>query len=127
MKALGTDFILYEVSDLERSVAFYRDTLGLELEIYLKDILWAELKAEPTTLALFDPSQHRPQAPEPQTGGATLFLAVEDVNGAVEELKGKGAPVIMEPLETPVCWMAAVADPDGNAVGLHQRKDGSFG
>ena len=127
MKVRGTDFVMYEVADMERSISFYRDLLGLELEEYLEDIPWAEFKAEPTTLALFDPRKFRPQAPKPKTGGATIFLAVEDVNAAVEELKGKGVPVVLEPFETPVCWEAAVADPDGNVVGLHQRKDGTFG
>jgi len=46
---------------------------------------------------------------------------------AVEELKGKGVTVYMQPMETPVCWLAAIVDPDGNPVGLHQRKDGTFG
>jgi hypothetical protein len=33
----------------------------------------------------------------------------------------------MEPIETPVCFMAVVADPDANKILLHQRKDGTFG
>jgi predicted enzyme related to lactoylglutathione lyase len=33
----------------------------------------------------------------------------------------------MEPLEAPGCFMAVVADPDGNQILIHQRKDGSFG
>ncbi len=33
----------------------------------------------------------------------------------------------MEPLETPDCFMAAVADPDGNKILIHQRKDGTAG
>ena len=52
---------------------------------------------------------------------------MEDVAAAVEELRGKNVPVAMEPIETPVCFMAVVEDPDGNRILLHQRKDGSFG
>jgi predicted enzyme related to lactoylglutathione lyase len=33
----------------------------------------------------------------------------------------------MEPIETPVCFMAVVADPDGNQILIHHRKDGTFG
>ena len=33
----------------------------------------------------------------------------------------------METIESPVCWMAVVTDPDGNKILLHQRKDGTFG
>jgi len=127
MKARGTDFVLYEVSDMDRSIDFYRDTLGLELELFIADIQWAEFKADPTALALFNPKNFRTEAPEPKTGGASIYLAVEDVNAAVEELKEKGVSIVYDPVETSVCWMSAVLDPDGNIVGLHQRKDGSWG
>ncbi|MFA6110790.1 MAG: VOC family protein [Candidatus Latescibacterota bacterium] len=126
MKARGTDFVLYEVADLERSLAFYRDLLGLEVETCLAEYSWAELTATPTTLALFDPKAMRPGA-APRTGGATVFLAVEDLKAAVEELRGRGVQVLVEPIDTPVCLFAVVGDPDGNAVGLHQRKDGTWG
>jgi len=127
MKVRGTDFVLYEVSDIERSIEFYRDTLGLELELFIADVQWAEFKAEPTTLGLFNPKDFRSEAPEPKTGGASIYLAMEDVNAAIEELKAKGVSIVYGPMETPVCWMAAVLDPDGNVIGMHQRKDGSWG
>ncbi len=127
MQARGTDFVMYEVSDLERSVAFYRDVLGLSLASFHPEFSWAEFAAAPTTLALFAPAQFRPQAPAPRAGGAAVFLAVADVPAAVDELRRQGVPVLVEPFETPVCWNAAVADPDGNVVGLHQRKDGTWG
>jgi predicted enzyme related to lactoylglutathione lyase len=58
---------------------------------------------------------------------AVVALAVEDVGAAVEELRGKGVPIAMEPIETPDCFMAIVADPDDNKILIHQRKDGTFG
>ena len=126
MKVRGTDFILYQVADTARSIEFYRDVLGMELESYFEEFSWAEFKAEPTTLALCNPAAFQPGA-EPKPGGASICLAVDNVVDAVEELRGQGVPIIMEPFESPVCWNAAVADPDGNGVGLHQRKDGTFG
>lgn len=127
MKARGTDFVLYEVSDMDRSIAFYRDVLGLELETLIEEVQWAEFKAEPTTLALINPASFRSEAPEPRIGGATIYLAVEDLAAAMADLKEKGVPLVFGPMESPVCWMSVILDPDGNAVGLHQRKDGSFG
>ncbi len=126
MQARGTDFVMYEVSDLQRSAAFYRDILGLELAVFLPEYAWAELSAPPTTLALCDPRAHRPDAVV-RPGGATLFLAVSDLVATVAELEQRGVPVQVPPVETPVCWMAVVSDPDGNAVGLHERKDGTCG
>ena len=127
MQARGTDFVLYEVSDIDRSISFYRDILGLKLEFYTGDVPWAEFSAPPTTLALFDPSKHRSEAPEPRIGGASIHLAVEDIDAAVSELEEKGVPIAYGPMESPVCQMAGILDPDGNLVGLHQRKDGTFG
>ena len=126
MKIRGTDFVVYQVSDMDKSIAFYRDTLGMELEGYVEEFGWAEFTATPTTLALLDPAKFEEGA-KPRPGGASIALAVEDVRAAVEEVKGKGVKVIMDAMETPVCWYAIVADPDGNPVGLHARKDGSFG
>lgn len=34
-----------------------------------------------------------------------------DVDAALEELRGRGVPIAMEPIETPVCFMAVVSDP----------------
>ena len=125
MKIRALDFVVYEVSDMERSVAFYRDRLGLEIEELVESFPWAEFQVPPTTLALYCPVafENRP----PRVGGASIALAVDDVRKAVEELREQGVSVSFEPMETPVCWMAFVKDPDGNQIGLHQRKDGTCG
>ena len=34
----------------------------------------------------------------------------------------EGVPIAMGPIETPVCHMVMVQDPEGNVVILHQRK-----
>lgn len=123
MRVLGTDFVVYQVADIEKSIAFYRDTLGMTLEGQPMPT-WAEFTATPTTLCLYQPDDAAP--PGPRRGGA-IGLAVDDVQAAVAELKGKDVTVHIEPLDTPVCWFAVIADPDGNAIALHQRKDGTFG
>ena len=126
MEVRGADFVVYQVSDMEKSIAFYRDTLGLDLEIHLEDFGWAEFDVQPTTLSLHAPGKTQPGA-QPNTGGAALALAVPDVEAAVAELRGKGVTVAMDTFESPVCHIAMIADPDGNAVCLHARKDGTCG
>ena len=120
MNVRGADFIMYQVTDLERSVEFYRDTLGLEVTEQIDG--WVEFKVEPTTLALYQEEEDDPEA-----YGGLLALAVKNVEDALNELKEKGVQSIMEPLDTPVCHFAIVLDPDGNRIGLHWRKDGTFG
>lgn len=121
MEIRGSDFVMYHVSDLERSVTFYRDILGMTVEGQFGGD-WVELTATPTTLALY-----RPEDGEPRVGGAAIGLAVGDVKAAVDELKEKDVDVVWEAGESPVCHFAIIRDPDGNQVVLHQRKDGSFG
>jgi predicted enzyme related to lactoylglutathione lyase len=126
MKARGTDFVIYQSNDLGRSIGFYRDLLGLELEEHLEEFDWAEFAAPPTTLAVWNPAKTMDGAPA-ETGGGAIALVVEDVHAAVEELKGQGVTIVVENMDSPVCEMAVVADPDGNKVLLHHRKDGTWG
>jgi predicted enzyme related to lactoylglutathione lyase len=41
MEVLGTDFVLFQVSDLQEAIKFYRDFLGLPLEFYKEEWKWA--------------------------------------------------------------------------------------
>src|ERR671936_900653 len=124
MKPRAVDFVSYTVTDMNRSEAFYRDALGLRVttqrgEPGTRSNGFMEFEAGGTTISLT-------KLPEPHPN-AIVALAVEDVGAAVEELRGKDVPIRMEPLETPDCFMAVVADPDGNQILIHQRKDGTFG
>ncbi len=124
MKPRAVDFVSYSVTDMDRSEAFYRDMLGLDVEVArgkpgTRAAGYMELDAGGTVISLTVLPQLHPNA--------IVALAVEDVHAAVEELRGKGVSISMEPIETPVCLMAVVADPDGNRILIHQRKDGTFG
>ena len=124
MKIRGTDFVLYEVTDLDRSVEFYRDTLGLKLTWRSDEVGGAEFDLVQTTLSLYAPQKTEGRAPMPS---GTLFIAVESVQNAVAALLARGVTVIFGPMDTPVCEMACFLDPDGNRIGLHHRKDGTVG
>ena len=124
MKPRAVDFVSYSVTDMDRSEAFYRDVLGLDVEVArgepgTRASGYMELDAGGTAIGLVAMPKTHPNA--------IVALAVEDVDAAVEELRGKGVPIAMERIESPVCFMAVVADPDGNQILLHQRKDGTFG
>lgn len=122
MKAKAIDFVVYEIADLQKAVAFYRDALGLKLDFLKEEWGWAEFEAGSVALAL-----NRPEQGPPRPGGAAVALAVDDVAASVEELRSRGAPILREPFESGVCYMALVADPDGNPLWLHKRKDGTCG
>lgn len=124
MKAKAVDFVSYSVTDMDRAEAFWKDVLGLEVEVPrgkpgTRANGYMELDAGGVAIGLV-------VMPETQPNGI-VALAVDHVGDAVEELRGKGVSIVMDTIESPVCWMAVVADPDGNQVLLHQRKDGTFG
>ena len=121
MKPRAVDFVSCNVTDMARAEAFYRDVLGLDVAIPWggPGRRFPEFEAGGTTFSLTS----LPQLP----GGAIVALAVDDARAVVEELRGKGVQIVMEPLETRVCYMALIADPDGNQILIHQRKDGTAG
>ena len=115
------DYFVYTVSDMDRAVAFYRDTLGMRCGFGERSGFWTEFDSEPVALALCAPGDGDWRGPP------AAALAVFDVRTKVEQLRAQGVQILAEPVETGVCVMAFVADPDGNRVCLHQRKDGTAG
>ena len=112
-----TDFISVPVTDLERSTAFYRDTLGLQL---VGEGAWPEFQlGENISLYLLDPTNIGQEFKGPHT--ASIALRVPDVEEARGELEAKGVVFAGETFDTGVCHMAHFTDPDGNVLMLHRR------
>lgn len=113
-------FVIY-VSDMARSTAFYRDTLGLPLKFSSPG--WTEFNNSGTTLAL-----HRSMASEsgpvrPAAGQATIVFVVEDIQGTYETLKGQGIEFSLPPQAQPSgITLAVFHDPDGFGITLQQRQ-----
>ena len=112
-----TDFISVPVTDLERSTAFYRDTLGLE---QIGEGAWPEFQlGENVSLYLLDPTNIGQEFRGPHT--SPIALRVADVEETRRELEGRGVVFAGETFDTSVCLMAPFTDPDGNALMLHRR------
>ncbi|HVU31832.1 MAG TPA: VOC family protein [Opitutaceae bacterium] len=122
MKILGTDFVMYHVSDLARAVEFYRDILGLPLTARSEEHHWAEFDCGNVTLAL-------QAGPHPARAGcgARIALAVDNIDAAYERLVAMHASVVQPPQDHGVCHAFDVRDPDGNLILLHCRADGTVG
>lgn len=56
--------------------------------------------------------------------GPSCGLETDDFEKTVAELREAGVKITMEPIETPVCHMAIINDPAGNAIIIHKRKPG---
>jgi catechol 2,3-dioxygenase-like lactoylglutathione lyase family enzyme len=112
-----TDFVSVPVTDMERSVAFYGDTLGLE---QTGDGGFPEFQlGENVSLYLLDPTKIGGEFKGPHT--SSLALRVPDVAEARKELEAKGVAFEGEIFDTGVCHMAHFHDPDGNVLMLHRR------
>jgi catechol 2,3-dioxygenase-like lactoylglutathione lyase family enzyme/ketosteroid isomerase-like protein len=122
MEIRGTDFVMFQVSDLAAAARFYREVLGLRQDVYSEEGQWAEFSCGDVTLSL-----HGGGKPPEATASGRIALAVEDVQAARAELKKKGADGVGELHDYGVCRAVEVRDPDGNTVILHRRADGSFG
>jgi len=107
---LHFDCIFYYVSDLERSIHFYRDLLGLDLKF--RDVV-ASFEVDGVLVELVP--GHRVRGP----GNGRLCLRVEDIESMVAELHGKG--VATSAVETKDGgFLASFHDPDGNEICLWQ-------
>ncbi len=111
------DFISVPVTDMERSVAWYRDTLGVP---QTGEGGFPEFKlGDNAFLYLVDPTAVGSTFTAPHSSG--IALRVADVAEARAELEAKGVVFEGETYDTGVCHMALFADPDGNALMLHRR------
>jgi len=112
-----TDFIAVPVTDMERSKAFYGETLGLP---QVTDGGFPEYQlGENVSLYLLSLESIGGAFRAPHDAG--FALRVPDVKEARETLEAKGVQFTGDVLDTGVCHMAFFADPDGNQIVLHRR------
>ncbi len=117
------------VSDFERSLSFYRDTLGLEVEALYDEPPYATLVSAGARLSLAEqghPAEDRPgvtmAAPEDASrANVVIVLEVNDALAMHRELGSRGTRFLAEPYEPPWggCRFFCV-DPDGYLVEIEQ-------
>lgn len=142
MQVEGIDFFVFEVSDIDRAIMFYRDVLGLNHIGTSEKRGWAEFQIGEDILALRGQASallYRAKfgsekgyiledgtwsrSTKPRHAGASVALRVADVLEAITELRSKGVSIVQEPFDSDVCHVAVIEDPDGNAIFLHRRHD----
>lgn len=133
---VGFEHIGVTVSDLERSLAFYRDLLGLKLVLRkgtasgLGEVAFLEAPGGQLELVMPEPGVSTPaRRPEDREAGLRhITLAYDDIEAMMDKLADAGVTVLEEPrlaynsevLEK----VAFVLDPDGIVVELAQRAAG---
>ncbi|HXM35942.1 MAG TPA: VOC family protein [Pyrinomonadaceae bacterium] len=118
------DYTMVVVSDMARSVSFYRDTLGIPLKFESPD--WTEFLTGATTLALhgggLPPDPSAKGNGDKYAGTCSIGFNVKDVDETYEELKAKGAKFVMPPTqrEGEGIKLAVCIDPDGLPIAFAQ-------
>lgn len=121
------DHVGIKASDIEKSLAFYCDVLGLEkqeeLEILGKRFFF--VGNETVSIEIEAGNSGDKQAdPRTQTGLYHLAFTVDDLEGLVDRLKAAGVPIALPPVSTrPDRIVAFVEDPDGAFLQLIQVLD----
>lgn len=114
----GTDFVSVPTRDLEVSVRFYGEALGLPRSVYMPERSYAEFETGNVTLSIINAEK---MGLEYHPNHNHFALHVDDVAQARKTLEERGVTFNGDIFDTGVCHMAFFADPDGNALMLHHR------
>lgn len=118
----GVDFVSIPATNMQESMEFYENVLGLEPGIRWQrgqeQPMGAEYETGTVTLALMDCARF---GIEFAATCVPIALQVEDVPAARSELESRGVEFVTEIIDSGVCHQAFFTDPAGNAIGIHHR------
>ncbi|HZD36749.1 MAG TPA: VOC family protein [Nitrososphaeraceae archaeon] len=120
---VGTVILL--VSDMERSVRFYKELLGLPVKTKTQSPDWVEFFNRETTLSLHAIKKTTANVDRRDTklGTGTLVgFMVSDIDTTVQFLKENNVRFFKEPREEPFGKHAIIEDPDGHLISIAQLK-----
>jgi lactoylglutathione lyase len=117
------DYIMITVSNMARSVAFYKDKLGLPLKFGTPE--WTEFQTGTTTLALHGGGKPNEAPRDPNAhyaGTCSIGFNVDNLELTCEKLEAKGVQFIMPPTarEGEGIKLAVAVDPDGTPISFGQ-------
>ncbi len=106
-------YVIVFVSNMDRSIAFYRDILGFPVKH--QSPKWTEFGTEGITLALHlaDPHDHPHTHATTPAGHSQIGLTVSNLEAFHKEMIGKGVVCLQPPKEEGFGKLAGYADPDG--------------
>jgi len=106
--------VILLVSDIKRSIKFYRDILQMEMKEKSKD--WVEFSTRGTVLALHPSRKKRFN----KTKSMLVGFSVSDFDDICAGLKKKKVKFFKKPKEEPFGKHAIIQDPDGHLISIMQ-------
>ena len=110
--------VILAVKDLDKSIAFYHDIIGLPIKNQRRS--WVDLGTSGALLSLHPASLTAEHIGSSIDNGITVGFLVGDVKSSVEELKTKGVKIYRDIVERDAGLNAVVLDPDGYLVSLFE-------
>ncbi|MBO9539390.1 VOC family protein [bacterium] len=107
--------VLIFVSDMDRSVTFYRDVLGLS--VLSSNPAITEFEMGGITFGL----QYMPAGARNNGMAVTIDFAVDDIQAMIDKLEAKGVAFVAKELDQPFNKLAKFQDPDGNLLGFIEQ------
>jgi catechol 2,3-dioxygenase-like lactoylglutathione lyase family enzyme len=107
------------VSDMTRSVSFYRDTIGLPLKFESPG--WTEFSTGEATLALHRSDEYGAEEGDPEhlpAGRCRPGLQVPDLDAFHTRMIERNVPCVQEPTEVFGSRVALYLDPDGLPISV---------
>ncbi|HEU4445548.1 MAG TPA: VOC family protein [Nitrososphaeraceae archaeon] len=115
--------VILLVSNMEKSIKFYSETLELPIKTRSKD--WTEFFNNDTVLALHPAPRKKTIL---KTGSGTLVgFEVTDLDSTVKKLKERRVKFFKRPKEEPFGKHAIVQDPDGHLISIAEINEKSLG
>lgn len=119
LRTLGQ--IHVSVTDIDRAVAFYRDTLGVPFLFQVPGQPMAFFDLDGVRLYLGVPED------EAFRSRGMLYFRVDDLDAAVATLRERGVDLVGEPhliarMDDHDLWMAFFRDPDANNLALMSER-----
>jgi predicted enzyme related to lactoylglutathione lyase len=116
MKIKEIGFVGIPVTDMTKARAFYEDVLGLKPDPELIGERWTEYPIGTGVIAIASVGGDW----QPSDQGTAAALEVESLEAAIARLRER--EVRYDEVESPVCRMAIIQDPDGNKLIIHKLK-----
>jgi methylmalonyl-CoA/ethylmalonyl-CoA epimerase len=117
--------IALSVSDMDRSVAFWRDTVGLKFLFQAPNVAFFDVAGVRLMLGT-------DESPDVKPAGTVLYFEVDDLDSTFATLRSRGVavaengePHFIAKLGAKDLWMAFLRDPDGHLFALMQERASS--
>ena len=110
--------VILAVKDLDKSVQFYNEIIGLPIKNQRRS--WVDLGTSGALLSLHPASLTSQHIGSSIENGITIGFLVGDVQSAVDELREKGVKIYRDIVEKDAGKNAVIVDPDDYLISLFE-------